>query len=262
MNGRVVALAAALGALLAVVAAAAAVSAPARDGPGQGLPPAVVAYAYGALFLVALVGVPALVLLGIRELPEARRRGRRGAWLTPLGLAGLVVVAVALSARSEGFAELLARIRIVERSPEQVEAARLPEPAWLPWSSRPRSPSAVSSSSAGARRRRGPSLADRLDAALALPLADLRAEPDVRRAIVAAFARLELALEAAGAPRAPGEAPLEYVGRVLAELDVPPGPAAELASLFEQAKFSLHPLGEPDRDAAIDALEAVREALR
>ena len=84
----------------------------------------------------------------------------------------------------------------------------------------------------------------------------------MRRAIVAAFARLELALEAAGAPRGPGEAPLEYVGRVLGELEVPPEPLDELASLFEQAKFSLHALDEGDREAAIEALEAVREALR
>ena len=178
-------------------------------------------------------------------------------------LAVVVVAAVAISSRSGGsFAEILARLRVAEPSAPDAAAARPPEPAWLPV--------IVASALAlggvvvlGRRSRpRRPALGDRLEAALAQPLADLRDEPDVRRAIVAAFARLELALEAAGAPRGPGEAPLEYVSRVLEELDVPPEPLAELASLFEQAKFSLHPLDERDREAAIAALEAVRDALR
>jgi hypothetical protein len=262
VSGRVVALAAALGGLLAVVAAASAVSAPASEGGGLGLPEWVVAYAYATLVLVALAGIPTLVLLGIRELPEDGRNGRQR-WLSPLVLAALVVVAVAISSRSDGrLSEILARLRVVEPTAAEAEAARPPEPAWLPV--------LVASAIAvggvvvlGRRSRpRRQGLGDRLEAALGQPLADLRDEPDVRRAIVAAFARLELALEAAGAPRGPGEAPLEYVGRVLGELDVPPEPLDELASLFEQAKFSLHALDEADREAAIDALEAVREALR
>lgn len=262
MNRRVVALAAALGGLLAVVAAASAVSTPASEGGGLGLPEWVVTYSYAVLVLVSLAGIPTLVLLGIRELPEAKRTGKQH-WLSPLVLAALVVVAVAISSRSDGrLSEILARLRVVEPTAAEAEAARPPEPAWLPV--------LVASAIAvggvvvlGRRSRpRRQGLGDRLEAALALPLADLRDEPDVRRAIVAAFARLELALEAAGAPRGPGEAPLEYVGRVLGELDVPPAPLAELAFLFEQAKFSLHALDEEDREAAIGALEAVREALR
>ncbi len=262
MNRRVVALAAALGALLAVVAAASAVSTPAPEGGGLGLPEWVVTYAYAVLVLVGLAGIPTLVLLGIRELPEARRTGKQR-WLSPLVLAALVVVAVAISSRSDGrLSEILSRLRVAEPTTAEAEAARPPEPAWLPV--------LVASAIAvggvvvlGRRSRpRRQGLGDRLEAALAQPLADLRDEPDVRRAIVAAFARLELALEAAGAPRDPGEAPLEYVARVLGELDVPPAPLAGLASLFEQAKFSLHALDEGDREAAIGALEAVREALR
>jgi hypothetical protein len=261
VNRRVVALAGALGGLLAVVAAASAVSAPASEGGGLELPEWVVTYVYATLVLVALAGIPTLVLLGIRELPDARRSGKQR-WLSPLVLAALVVAAVAVSSRSDGrLSEILSRLRVVEPTAAEAEAARPPEPAWLPVLLA----SAIAVGGVvvlGRRSRPRRGLGDRLEAALAQPLADLRDEPDVRRAIVAAFARLELALEAAGAPRAPGEAPLEFVGRVLGELDVPPRPLDELASLFEQAKFSLHPLDERDREAAIDALEAVREALR
>ena len=51
-------------------------------------------------------------------------------------------------------------------------------------------------------------------------LDDLRAEPDPRRAVIAAYARLERVLAAHGLPRKPAEAPLEYLGRMLAELSV------------------------------------------
>ena len=58
-----------------------------------------------------------------------------------------------------------------------------------------------------------------LAAALDESLDDLRADPDLRRAIVAAYARMETALAAAGLPRRPAEAPLEYLERALLSLD-------------------------------------------
>jgi hypothetical protein len=93
-------------------------------------------------------------------------------------------------------------------------------------------------------------------------LEDLRNETDLRRAIIAAYARMERALAAAGIPRHPAEAPFEYIGRALHELDTSAGAAEQLTALFEWAKFSQH---EPDpsmRDEAIEALEAVRDELR
>ncbi|MGE5689700.1 MAG: DUF4129 domain-containing protein [Pseudomonadota bacterium] len=260
---RLAALGAALAGLLAVVAAAATV-----DGAGGthaargGVPPAVAAYGYGALVLVALVGLPVLALLAIREVPEARQRTRR-VWLAPIAIAALAAAGVAVSVYGgDGFSDVLARIRIVEPSTGDADAARPPSTGWAPLLVLV----GVAAGGGALVLRRRPSartsLSDRVAGALGAPLDDLRSEPDVRRAIVAAFRRLEVVLEAAGAPRSVGEAPLEYVDRVLADLDVPPEPTAALAALFEQAKFSLHPLGERERDAAIDALEAVREALR
>ncbi|MGI8421154.1 MAG: DUF4129 domain-containing protein [Gaiellaceae bacterium] len=97
--------------------------------------------------------------------------------------------------------------------------------------------------------------------ALDQSLDDLRAEPDPRRAIVAAYARMERSLAAAGAPRRPAEAPLEYLERILAQL-VPSAAARRLTDLFRRAKFSDRDLGERGKDEAIDALETLRDELR
>ena len=92
-------------------------------------------------------------------------------------------------------------------------------------------------------------------------LDDLRAEPDPRRAVIAAYARLEAVLAAHGLPRKPAEAPLEYLGRMLAELSVSDRAARALTDLFERAKFSQHVVGAEMKDEAIDALETVRDDL-
>jgi hypothetical protein len=93
-------------------------------------------------------------------------------------------------------------------------------------------------------------------------LDDLRNDPDLRRAIVAAYARMEAALAHAGLPRRPAEAPFEYLERALTALDTSAESVRRLTALFEWAKFSHH---EPDpamRDEAVDALVAVRDELR
>ncbi len=93
-------------------------------------------------------------------------------------------------------------------------------------------------------------------------LDDLRTDPDLRRAIVAAYARMETALRVTGLPREPAEAPLEYLERALAALDTS-GPAVRrLTDLFEWAKFSHHEPEPRMRDEAVDALIAVRDELR
>jgi hypothetical protein len=118
------------------------------------------------------------------------------------------------------------------------------------------------------RRRLGPATQARrvapelLAAALDESLDDLRDDPDLRRAIVAAYARMERALAAAGLPRHHAEAPLEYMERALLSLDTSADAVRRLTELFEWARFSQH---EPDpsmRDDAVDALVTVRDELR
>jgi hypothetical protein len=93
-------------------------------------------------------------------------------------------------------------------------------------------------------------------------LEDLRAEPDPRRAVIAAYARMERGLSAGGLTRQRAETALEYLGRVLAARRVSETAATRLTRLFEQAKFSHHRIGLDAKDEAIDALEALRDELR
>jgi len=91
---------------------------------------------------------------------------------------------------------------------------------------------------------------------------DLRAEPDPRRAVIAAYARLESALASSGLPRRPAETPQEYVVRILEALEVRRSPVRELTDLYERAKFSQHTVDERMRERAIAALVRIRDELR
>jgi phosphatidylglycerophosphate synthase len=102
---------------------------------------------------------------------------------------------------------------------------------------------------------------DEVSAALDDAVDDLRAEPDVRRAVIAAYARTERALAAARIPRRASEAPFEYLERALAELDASAPSIRRLTELFERAKFSAGELGPEVREEAIAALLAVRDDL-
>ena len=93
-------------------------------------------------------------------------------------------------------------------------------------------------------------------------LDDIRAEGDPRRAIIAAYARMEKLLAGFGRARAPSEAPFEYLARVLLELRVSRRPVEALTELFERAKFSAHALGAEDKSRAIESLQSVRDELR
>jgi hypothetical protein len=93
-------------------------------------------------------------------------------------------------------------------------------------------------------------------------LDDIRAEGDPRRAIIAAYARMEKLLAGFGRGRAPSEAPFEYLARVLLELRVSRHPVEALTELFERAKFSAHTLGPEEKSRAIESLESVRDELR
>jgi MFS family permease len=116
------------------------------------------------------------------------------------------------------------------------------------------------------RRRRRPDaltheqlkqLGDALDEAID----DLRRDPDPRRAVIAAYARMEQALTFYGFPRRASEAPYEYLTRVARDLEAEQ-PVAALTELFEVAKFSEHSVDETMRGRAIDALTAVRQEVR
>jgi len=101
-------------------------------------------------------------------------------------------------------------------------------------------------------------LADVLDDTLE----DLRREADPRRAVIAAYARLERALTAHGFPRRRAETQQEYVARILDDLYVDRRSVRRLTDLFTQAKFSQHDVDVGMKEEAIAALEQVRDELR
>jgi hypothetical protein len=113
-----------------------------------------------------------------------------------------------------------------------------------------------------AGRRGGGQLAESLAVVLDETLDDLRAEADPRRAIIAAYARMERVLAANGIARRPAETSDEYLARVLGDLARGSDAVARLTALFTQAKFSDHDIDGTMKEEAIDALEQVRDELR
>jgi Domain of unknown function (DUF4129) len=115
-------------------------------------------------------------------------------------------------------------------------------------------------------RRRGQSLPPRpmavvLSEVLSETLDDLRAEPDPRKAVIGAYARMERTLAARGVPREAFEAPLEYLARVLELVQVSSHSILRLTGLFERARFSPHEIDATMKDDAIDALVGLRTEL-
>ena len=115
-----------------------------------------------------------------------------------------------------------------------------------------------------ARRARDPrvELAQDLAGALDEALDDLRSEADPRRAIIAAYVRLERVLAASGIARRAFETSDEYLVRVLQDLELRPDAIGRLTELFTQAKFSHHDVDSTMKESAIEALGQVRGELR
>ena len=96
-----------------------------------------------------------------------------------------------------------------------------------------------------------------IDVAIEASLAD----PDPRRAIVAAFAALETAIARAGQPRHPAETAVEYVARVLRTVAVDRDPIERLRERYLIARFSDQPMAATDRSGALRDLRAIRSGL-
>jgi hypothetical protein len=91
---------------------------------------------------------------------------------------------------------------------------------------------------------------------------DLESELDARRAVIAAYARMETVLARNGLQRRPSETPVEYLRRILLGLTSRGGSVSRLTELFEQAKFSRHPIDASMKQDAIAALREIRDDLQ
>jgi hypothetical protein len=90
---------------------------------------------------------------------------------------------------------------------------------------------------------------------------DLENEPDARRAVIAAYARMETVLGRHGLQRRLSETPIEYLRRVLSGLTAHGDAVSRLTSLFERAKFSTHAIGDDAKQQAIGSLREIREGI-
>jgi hypothetical protein len=100
-----------------------------------------------------------------------------------------------------------------------------------------------------------------LSAAVEDSLDDLRREPDARTAIIKIYSNFEHALGAAAAPRRDWQTPMEFMQSALTRLPLPLAPVAELTRLFEIARFSHHPIGPVEHQAAWRTLTEIRAVL-
>jgi Domain of unknown function (DUF4129) len=92
-------------------------------------------------------------------------------------------------------------------------------------------------------------------------LRELHSHVDARQAIIACYARLEHLLEDYGVPAYAHLTPQEYMGAALQGLDLPLDALAGLVQLFEQARYSLHPLDDTARTQATAYLTTIHTHL-
>jgi hypothetical protein len=122
------------------------------------------------------------------------------------------------------------------------------------------------------RRRRRPKglealpaeaeMSEQLATSISDAIDDLEAEPDARRAVIAAYARMESTLARNGLRRRPSETPVEYMRRILLGLTARADAVMRLTDLFELAKFSRHDIDASMKLEAIGALREIRDDLR
>ncbi|MBI1775775.1 MAG: DUF4129 domain-containing protein [Proteobacteria bacterium] len=111
---------------------------------------------------------------------------------------------------------------------------------------------------AGAAAEPGPS---QLALAVEESLDELRHLADPRAAIIKCYARFERLLADRKAGRAASATPAEFMTSAIALLPLAPEPIRHLTRLFELARFSNRPLAQPEQEAALQSLIAIKTSL-
>jgi Domain of unknown function (DUF4129) len=233
----------------------------------------------------AVLGLAALVALIV---PARRRKGpaelqahteplsahwlwKLAALVVPLLLGAALIAAAALGVRTStptsGRGVLTHGPTPVVPAHPQAGRGGYAVPSWLPWT-------VLAIVLVGAavvvtvlRARRESAINDQLPqqigarAAVRAAIGALDSASDPRRAVIAAYVAMEHELATHGIARLPAEAPREYLGRVLAETAGAEREARTLTGLFEEARFSTHPIPERVRELALSALNSLRSRL-
>jgi hypothetical protein len=88
--------------------------------------------------------------------------------------------------------------------------------------------------------------------------AALTTAADPRMAIIACYEAMEAVLTEHGSARNESDTPTEFLDRAVGAGLIRSDAAGTLTDLFREARFSRHPLGERDREAAVGALARLR----
>jgi hypothetical protein len=89
----------------------------------------------------------------------------------------------------------------------------------------------------------------------------LRELDDARAAIIACYVAMEESLARAGTSRSLADTPDELLAKAAGQLLISAGAASRLTSLFYEARFSSHPLGNSQKEAAERALAELASDL-
>jgi hypothetical protein len=140
-------------------------------------------------------------------------------------------------------------------------------PAWLPWTLLAIAGIALAAGVAvlWLRRWRPAMAAPEVSAphaAVEAAIDALDTEADPRRAVIAAYSAMQRSLGERGIVRSPAEAPREYLNRALMVTHGTERDARTLTDLFEEARYSLHPIPERFRELALSALRSLQRRLQ
>ena len=280
-RGRRLALAGtALLALLALVALASHAHRPGGGGGGGSADGARLLVEYVASAMFVLFPVGALIVLWVMSLGRRQKLlegGPTGTKVVALLAVALLVLPVTLLVRHyvkyEGGSGPQTPHASSGSSGKALKGRPKPQPAQFQWIPALVAGSILFAVASGltvavvVSRRRGADwqreadVKHALDEVLADTLDDLRAERDPRKAVVSAYVRMERLFAAHEVPRDEAETPQEYVGRVLARLQVSGFAVRRLTALYERARFSPHAVEAEMKDDAIASLEGLRSEL-
>ncbi|HTU85076.1 MAG TPA: DUF4129 domain-containing protein [Solirubrobacteraceae bacterium] len=191
--------------------------------------------------------------------------------LLPLALGAALVAAAAVGSRrtrsGPSFGGGGLGLSPLHRSTSGVRSGGFVVPSWLPWTALGIVSLAIVAGLvvlwlARARPSGEGGGSGAASAALEAAIDALDADSDPRRAVIAAYGAMQRTLGQQGVGRLPAEAPREYLRRVLLERGATEREATTLTGLFEEARYSTHPIPERVREVALSALRSLRGRLQ
>jgi Domain of unknown function (DUF4129) len=239
--------------------------------------------------LVLLVGL-GIVMLGLMviaawlerkredEPPEAEPPPVKIPWwwkllamLLPFALGAALVAAALSGRRREGSTRALSGLGLGQGfagpTPGHQGPGGFTLPSWLPWTVLGIVLAAIAVVIAvlllRGRRPTGAASDDlAAEAAVEAAIGALDSDLDPRRAVIAAYDAMQRSLGEHGFARSPAEAPREYLQRVLLGNRAGERESTTLTGLFEEARYSSHPISEHVREVALGALRSLQGRLR